>query len=151
MNINAVMDYLNKSLEELESMSFRRPEDSSSDLVKRIYIIRQKKLSKYSVEDLRLLIGQMQGLDYLIPLALAHLEDNPFIEGDYYEGDLLKNVLECNCEFWNGHLEEAKRMKDVVRNAGALIDNIELVPGIKIQLAELMQQYLLCISKRIDS
>lgn len=141
------MNYLNKSLEELESIFYERPADNSSGLIRKVYMARQKKLSEYTVEDLRLLIGQMQGLDYLIPLALVHLENNPFAEGDYYEGDLLKNVLECDCEFWKRHLEEAKKMENVVKIAGELIDNVDLVPSIKKQLIELMEQYLLCISK----
>jgi hypothetical protein len=46
------------------------------------------------------MIGQEIGLGYLIPIALEHLVKNPFIEGDYYMGDLLANVLSIDEGFW---------------------------------------------------
>ena len=39
------------------------------------------------------MIGQKIGLDYLLPIAIKVLEKEPFIETDYYEGDLFLNVF----------------------------------------------------------
>lgn len=141
------MNSLDKNLDELESVYTPRPEENHSDLIKRIYRTRQKKLSEYIVEDYRLMIGQKQGLEYLIPLALNILEKNPFLEGDYYEGDLLKSLLDCGCDFWKGHLKEAKMMDEVVKIAYGLIDGLDVLPKIKTTLLGLMEEYQLCYSK----
>jgi hypothetical protein len=62
-------------------------------LVKSISFLRNKPLKQFTIEDLRLLIGQNCNLEIIIPLALDRLRENILAEGDYYEGDLLKNVF----------------------------------------------------------
>ena len=57
-------------------------------------------LNEYSIEDLRLMIGQDLGLPYLMPLAIEKLTNDLFVEGDMYEGDLLANVLKIDNAFW---------------------------------------------------
>jgi contact-dependent growth inhibition (CDI) system CdiI-like immunity protein len=52
---------------------------------------------------LRLLIGQGAGLRFLVPLAIAHVEVHPLASGDFYPGDLLKQVMEVDEGFWNEH------------------------------------------------
>ena len=89
-----------KNLETLsKSTSFNVDFDSA--MVKRISVLKKKTLNMFTVEDLRLMIGQLEGLNYLIPLAIEVLTQNLFAEGDYYEGDLLQNVLKVNAAFWN--------------------------------------------------
>ena len=39
------------------------------------------------------MIGQGIGLKHLLPMAVEELKKNPLAEGDYYEGDLLIQVL----------------------------------------------------------
>lgn len=51
------------------------------------------------------MIGQNIGLDYLIPLAIDKLKDNILAEGDFHEGDFLKNVLTCNKKYWLNNKE----------------------------------------------
>jgi contact-dependent growth inhibition (CDI) system CdiI-like immunity protein len=36
-------------------------------------------------------------------MALKHLEQDPFAEGDFYSGDLLKNVASVEETFWTSH------------------------------------------------
>lgn len=62
--------------------------------------LRQKPLNNFGTEDLRLMIGQNLGLTYLIPLAIEILQKDILAEGDYYEGDLLINVLRSNKAYW---------------------------------------------------
>ncbi len=42
-------------------------------------------------------------MNYLIPLALETLTIDLFAEGDFYEGDLLKSVLEIDTKFWDNN------------------------------------------------
>ncbi len=92
----------NSSLEELEDMKLGDPEFGSA-LVTRVHQLYKKPLVTFTVEDLRLMIGQAIGLRFLVPLALETLERDPLASGDYYEGDLLLTVLRVDKEFWKEH------------------------------------------------
>ena len=70
------------------------------------------------VEDLRIMIGQEIGLDYLIPVAVAELEREPLAEGDYYPGDLLANVIRCG-EWLRLHPDLLVRVVGVAQRAAA--------------------------------
>ena len=83
-----------KTLENLEKDFWGKP-DFDSHLVTRCYELRKLPLDNFTTEDLRIMIGQEIGLDYLIPLAIEVLTIDLFAEGDFFEGDLLKNVLEA--------------------------------------------------------
>lgn len=58
-----------------------------------------------SVGDLRLLIGQQIGVQWLVSLALEQLRQDPFA-GKLYEGDLLNAVLGAGPFYWDGHPAE---------------------------------------------
>ena len=51
------------------------------------------------------------------PLALARLEEDPLIEGDFYPGDLLENVLRLDESFWRLHPKEHLRTREVAERA----------------------------------
>ena len=94
-----------KTLESLENDFWSKP-DYESHLVTRCHELRKIPLSNFTTEDLRLMIGQQISLDYLIPLALEKLTIDLFAEGNFFEGDLLKNVLAIDTEFWNRNKED---------------------------------------------
>lgn len=77
-----------QSLQELEGEDWGEP-TFPSYLVRTCHALRRKPLREFMVEDLRIMIGQNIGLDYLIPLALEHLQQNPLVAGDFFPGDLL--------------------------------------------------------------
>ncbi len=91
-----------KSLQELEGMDWGEPQ-FSSHLVTTCHRLHRTPLQDFSVEDLRLMIGQQFGLPYLVPLALEHLRVNPFVSGDYGPGDLLSVVMHGEPAFWLAH------------------------------------------------
>jgi hypothetical protein len=101
-----------KTLENLEKDFWGKPE-YDSHLVKRCHELRKLPLDSFTTEDLRIMIGQQISLDYLIPLALEVLTIDLFAEGDFFEGDLLKNVLAIDTDFWNNH-----------KNYWATLDNL---------------------------
>jgi hypothetical protein len=91
-----------KTIENLEKEVWQHF-DSDSYLIKRTKELRKVQLDTFTTEDLRIMIGQQIGLNYLIPLALETLTTDLFAEGDFFEGDLLKNVLAIRTEFWNNN------------------------------------------------
>lgn len=117
-------NWLSKSLENLEK-SVWPPLDPSedSDLIRTCNALRKKQLKDFTIEDLREMIGQDIGLEYLIPLALEKLNENILTEGDYYEGDLLKSVLTSDKKYWakepdnwNAVCELFERNKEILKS-----------------------------------
>ncbi len=89
---------------------------SDSRLIRRTKELRKVPLDTYSTEDLRLMIGQQISLDYLIPLALETLTKDLFAEGEFFEGDLLKNVLGINNSFWNSNKKYWLTLDNLIKN-----------------------------------
>jgi hypothetical protein len=63
--------------------------------------LRTKPLRDFTVEDLRIMIGQQVALNRLVPLALKRLRPDPLMAGDSYPGDLLASVLRVDAAFWD--------------------------------------------------
>src|SRR4029077_6353377 len=109
---------LDKSLQELEHADWGGP-TYDSHLVTTIHRLRRVPLRQFSVEDLRIMIGQNIGLQYLIPLALEQLRRDSLAEGDYYPGDLLKMVLSADAKFWQNHPEWHKEVEEIAQRTKA--------------------------------
>jgi hypothetical protein len=109
----------NKSLQQLEDCDWGEPQ-YDSHLVIECHRLRRVPLREFSVENLRIMIGQSIGLEYLMPLALERLEENPFAKGDYYPGDLLVNVLGCDARFWQQHADWRRRIAAIAERAISL-------------------------------
>lgn len=92
-------NWRNKTLENLEKEVWKR-NDFDSHLVKRTHALRKIPLNTFTTEDLRVMISQQIGLDYLVPLAVEVLTNDLFAEGDFFEGDLLKSVVTVKPDFW---------------------------------------------------
>ncbi len=88
-----------KALESLENDIWKETV-FPSNLIEKCHILRKKPINTLTVEDLRLLINQNIGLNYLIPIAIIILKKDLFTEGDFYEGDLLQSVLNIDSLFW---------------------------------------------------
>jgi hypothetical protein len=93
-----------KTLEQLEKDVWE-PDTYGSKLTSTIHRLRKKVLNDFTIEDLRITIGQQEGLPYLVPLAIEVLKEDLFAEGDLYEGDLLKAVLTVDGKFWRENRE----------------------------------------------
>lgn len=87
--------------------------------------LRRVPLKDFSTEDLRIMIGQEIGLKYLLPIALVDLEKDPLAQGDFYPGDLLKNVLGISREFWRHHSELKERMDAIIEKAKAKLETLD--------------------------
>lgn len=106
-----------KSLESLEKKTWPAlSSDEGSYLIKTCNSLRKKQLQDFTTEDLRIMIGQEIGLYFLIPLAIETLTDNLFSEGDYYEGDLLKSVLDVDTKFWDDNKDYWQQLNELIKN-----------------------------------
>ncbi|MDT8909991.1 contact-dependent growth inhibition system immunity protein [Amycolatopsis sp. PS_44_ISF1] len=81
------------SLEQIEDSYWGDPPADATRLVATAHALRRRPIGTLDVEDLRLLLGQQEGVEVLTPLALTKLEGNPLAEGDFYPGDLFEAVL----------------------------------------------------------
>ncbi|MCF3109238.1 hypothetical protein LL912_10650 [Niabella sp. CC-SYL272] len=122
--MQAIQDnWRHKTIYELEQRDFGTPGDAPTGLVKRCIELTRVPLGQFSIEDLCLMIGQGFSLQYLIPLAIEHLEANLFIEARYFPGDLLTKILSAGRDFW-------------LNNRGLWITINELVKGRRPEIEE---------------
>jgi CDI immunity proteins len=105
-----------KSLQELENKDWGEPH-FDSQLVQECHRLRRVPLKDFTTEDLRIMIGQNIGLDYLIHLAIEKLKQNPLVEGNFYAGDLLVNVLRSDPDFWLKHSDMKTEVAQITGEA----------------------------------
>jgi hypothetical protein len=126
-----------KTLTELEGKDWGPP-NFGSHLVTTIHRLRYKPLEEFTVEDLRITIGQNIALEWLLPMAIERLRDDPFVEGDYYRGDLLNAVLRIEPSFWSKHPDLRQTVSKIAQQTAACrqeLDEVEveaLEQGLKI-------------------
>ena len=87
-------------MKNLENRDMGEPSTEYPSLVNKVLKLRKIPLNQFSLEDLRLMIGQNKGLPYLIQLSLDVLKEDLFAEGDFYPSDLLQNILKVPALFW---------------------------------------------------
>jgi hypothetical protein len=110
-------NWRHKTLENLERDVWPpSSSDEGSYLIKTCNSLRKKQLQNFTTEDLRVMIGQEIGLYFLLPLAIETLTDNLFAEGDYYEGDLLKSVLDVDTKFWHDNKDYWQQLNELIKN-----------------------------------
>lgn len=110
-------NWQHKSLESLEKDVWPDlSKDEGSYLIKTCNALRKKPILEFSIEDLRIMIGQEIGLSYLIPRAIEELTVDLFAEGHMNEGDLLKNILEINTQFWDDNKQYWQQLNSLIKD-----------------------------------
>lgn len=105
--ISSILMQENKSIEQLEN-DYWPDQVYPTGLVERCHLYRKVPIKDLTIEQIRTLIGQQIGLEYLLPKALAILKSDILAEGDFYAGDLLSAVVNVkSCSDLN--LKEAYR------------------------------------------
>ena len=112
-----------KSIEQLEKDIWKNPSEFPTDMVEKCYRYRKISIAELTNEQIRLLISQKIGIEYLIGIALEKLERNILTECDFYEGDLLVAVSNLPTEFWNTNQAEFLNFKKIVEQNSELIKN----------------------------
>lgn len=121
MNEHQVSEISSRTLNELEG-KWAHDTTCDSTLISTCLQLRKKPIGDYSIEDLRIMIGQHIGIQFLVPLAIKTLESNPLSEGDCYPGDLLNSVLHLPHEYWLEHPDQRRRVEDAT-------NSIERIPS----------------------
>lgn len=102
------------------------PIEEASSIQKRIIRLYNKAIDEYTLGDLRFMIGQELGLDYLVDIAFNHLKENVFLDSEYYEGDLLSNILQLPPEFWETHPTEKNTLLGLLNTNSDTIQEQDL-------------------------
>ena len=101
------------TLDQLEGKEWPAPEFKSA-LTLQCYSLRHKPLVEFTPDELRVMIGQEIGLEYLVPMAIRVLRSTPLIEATYYEGDLLSNVCLAPVAYWESHEKERIEVHHII-------------------------------------
>lgn len=131
-----------ETISQLASIKPVAQNSENSYLVNRINELILLDIEELEVEDLRMLVSQNIALDITLPLAIEILEANPFAEGDYYSGDLLKSVLSVNMNFWNVNLGLKDKMKQIASRSLEKINDQYLTDEIKESLESLIHNFV---------
>lgn len=103
--------------------------------------LHKKVLSEFTIEDLRILIGQNIGLVFLVPMALKELENNILAEGDFYPGDLLKSVLRSDSKFWKRDQQKWNTLVELYSSKRQFIQESVWSESDYTQLEEVFQAF----------
>ena len=110
-------NWRNKSLQSLEKDDWGKTPAGASRLVIRCHELRQIPLSEFTTEDIRIMIGQQIGLNYVIPLAIEKLKQSILAEGDLYPGDLLVNITNVPTKFWSANKSFLDELKELIKTS----------------------------------
>ena len=113
-----------KTLEQLENDIWSEP-DLDSYLLSTCHALRKKPIGKFTVEDLRVMLGQSIGIKFILPIALDILMENPLAEGDFYPGDLLGAVLRLKNSTWITYPEWREKVRSIIDKMEEMITSIE--------------------------
>jgi hypothetical protein len=128
-----------RTLTEIEGQDWGPP-GFASHLVKTCHALRHKPLGTFTVEDLRIMIGQQISLAVLLPLALDSLEHDPLAEGDLEPGALLQSVLRVDPAFWRSQPGLHRRIVEVARRVLREAEEpVERGPGARVAPGHLVQ------------
>lgn len=105
--------------------------------------LRKKQLIDFSIEDLRIMIGQNIGLKYLLPIAIEVLNENILAEGDFYEGDLLSAVLSSDLEFWRANKMSYEIVSELFKRNESTLKDFDTTWEIKKQWFDLFKKFKL--------
>jgi hypothetical protein len=119
-----------KSLDSLEKVNWGEP-NFDSYLVKTCHRLRKVPLNEFEIEDLRIMIGQDIGLEFLIPIAIEELEKDILAEGHLYEGDLFHAVTSSDPEYWKTNRENWKKIHLIFENNLELLESYGSIDRVK--------------------
>lgn len=93
-----------------------------SSLIETCKRLRDKPIKDFTFEDVRILVGQGINVEYLVPIAIEYLELSPIASGNYYQGDLLMNLINGTpFDFWEKNHEYTSRLIDIINHIEKII------------------------------
>lgn len=133
-----------KSISQLEGWSWNieiPSEDNSSYEEYNFYVLHNKPLRDYTIEDMYFMIGQESGLTYFIPIAIEILSKDLFIKAEDYPGDLLKRVLFTDKPFWTQYPKEYKKLTKIVEKNSSIYN-----PNVSDEINQIIKEGLVNFS-----
>jgi hypothetical protein len=115
---------ITKTLEELDGQVWGEPE-WESHLVLECHRLRRVPLQEFTPADLRIMIGQSIDLEFLAPLALQALIDDPLLDAELYSGDLLSALLRSDAAFWSAHRDLRAELARIAEVGKARFDALD--------------------------
>jgi hypothetical protein len=103
-----------RTLDELDPPAWSDAPEDATYLVRRCHELRRKPVGAFTVEDLRIMIGQQIALPHLVPHALDLLAKDPLASGDFFHGDLLEVVLRVDRSYWIERPDERDRLNGMI-------------------------------------
>ncbi len=110
---------VSKTLEQLDGQHWGEPE-FQSHLVLECHRLRRVPLREFTPANLRIMIGQSIGLEFLAPLALQLLTDDPWLDAELYAGDLLSATLHSDPAFWSARPDFRTSLASIAESAKLL-------------------------------
>lgn len=80
-------------------------------------------LDDFTPKELRLMISQNIGNEFLVPLALEVLENNLFLKAEHCPGDLLQAVCSVEKKFWAENEKLYKELMSMIKKSEAILQN----------------------------
>jgi CDI immunity proteins len=120
-------DKSTRTLDALDPPAWGPAPPDAIALIKRCHELRTKPLIDFTVDDLRVMIGQQIALNRLVPLAVERLRPDPLMAEDDYPADLLASVLRVDPAFWELSLDTRVEMRKL---AESLPERFRLEPGL---------------------
>lgn len=138
---------LDQSISQLEGWKWRdiTSKKRGSNIEERFHQLHNKPISKLKISEIRFLIGQNAGLEYLVPISLSKLKKNLFLETEYYPGDLLCSLFQINNEpnYWKSHKAEKQQLIELYTEKKGELDKLNLDENLTIRIKNLYNDFLL--------
>lgn len=136
----------NKSISELEGWRWKDEIPSITThggIECRFYELHNVPLGQLAMDDIRFLIGQNSGLEYLVPIALKELQKNMFVATEYYEGDLLHSLLNINDSpnYWLAHQQEKQELINLYKEQKHMLCTLDISATLKKKIKEAFQKF----------
>lgn len=125
MALRGASDDTTRSVDQLTGRTSPATSEPDSGVVQRACKPGTVPLKPLSQGDLRFLIVQRAGLDLVVPLALEMLRQEPLVDSEYYEGDLLWAVLDLHPDMWQPKAEIATVHPNAVQRTVGLLSRID--------------------------
>ena len=117
------------------------PPPDATHLAKKIHALRRWPIGWLDAQELGILIGQGEGLDVLIPLALSVLGDDLFPEVDCYSPDLLATVLRVLAGCWTEHPDRREDLRKIVEAVVVTEMDELIISGLVAGLGRLIEDF----------
>lgn len=117
-----------ETLNTLEGEDWGEP-DYGSYVVRTVHALRKKRLLDLTNEELRLALSQRVGLPYILDLAFSRLRMDPFIGGDFYNGDIIAALVLAEQSIWQDRSDLRNELAGLLQKALVLADTDEFSGG----------------------